>query len=74
MKMWFLTLIKQLEILRVENNLLQESNNKLQAKITTVPFDPKLFEFKTEVKAITFHNLKLIQKEGEWETTIVLDV
>lgn len=48
--------------------------NKIEATVTTVPFDPTLFTFKTEIKAVTFHELAVQQKPNQWETTVVLDV
>lgn len=48
--------------------------NHVQAVGRGEKFDPKRHEIKTEVKAVTYHQLSIQKKNGLWETNIILDI
>ena len=37
-------------------------------------FDPERHEIKTEIKAVTYHQLSIQNKNGLWETSIIFDI
>lgn len=37
-------------------------------------FDPSRHEFKTEIKAVTYHQVEVREKEGTWEARIIFDI
>ena len=37
-------------------------------------FNPHFHEIKNEIKAVTFHDLEIVQKKNRWETKIVFDI
>jgi SHS2 domain-containing protein len=47
---------------------------RLQAWVGGEPFDPERHEFKTGIKAATYHNLEVKKAAAGWEATIILDI
>jgi len=39
-----------------------------------VPFDPKVHPVRHEVKAVTFHQFRVIQKKNGWEAEVIFDI
>ena len=37
-------------------------------------FDPSRHRFKTEIKAVTYHQVEVIQKEGMWIGRVIFDI
>ena len=48
--------------------------NRLRATLKVVPFDPAQHEILREIKAVTYHQLKVAQKDAGWEATIIFDL
>ncbi len=46
----------------------------LQADCRGEPFDPARHRLAHEVKAITQHELRVVQTEAGWEATLILDI
>ncbi len=64
----------------VENLLFKEFKIKsigedgLEAVIRGEPFQEGIHVIKTEVKAVTYHQIEVKQKEGQWRAQIILDL
>ncbi|MEW6026585.1 MAG: archease [Planctomycetota bacterium] len=76
------TLLKEFTL---ENNLVGkvkiksiDSNNALRLVLSAViqgePYDPKRHTIKTEIKAVTFHNLSIKKTSGGYTAEVVFDV
>lgn len=52
-------------------NITQE---RIEAAVETVPFDPRLHKIRTEVKGVTFHQAEVREKEGQWFAKVIIDV
>ena len=52
----------------------REAHSKVTAELSGEPFDPARHEIHTEVKAVTYHLLKVAQEGGLWTGRIVLDL
>lgn len=50
------------------------SPSQLNATLETVPFDPNRHKILCEIKAVTYHQIDVIQKNNHWEATIVFDL
>jgi SHS2 domain-containing protein len=50
--------------------LCQES---LKARISCVPFDPTTFEVLCEIKAVTYHQTHIREKDDHWEARVIFD-
>ena len=46
----------------------------LEAVLKTVPFDPEFHEILTEIKAVTYHQIEVMQKGGRWEAQVIFDL
>ena len=46
----------------------------LEAALKTVPFDPVLHEILNEIKAVTYHQIEVAEKENRWEARIIFDL
>jgi SHS2 domain-containing protein len=46
----------------------------LDATLKTVPFDLNLYEVLCEVKAVTYHQIEVVQEDDRWETRVTLDL
>jgi SHS2 domain-containing protein len=46
----------------------------LEATLAGEPFDRSRHETGTDVKAVTFHRFEVVEREGRWRATVVLDV
>lgn len=73
--------LSELLFLHDVNNLLfknfcvnQLSDYQLNADVSGEVFDEKRHIIKTEVKAVTYHNLSIIQKDQQWKTRIIFDL
>ena len=50
------------------------SEKKLSATITYDLFEPDIHEIKNEIKAVTYHKIKVEQKSEYWISNIIFDV
>ncbi|RLB11590.1 MAG: hypothetical protein DRG39_03850 [Deltaproteobacteria bacterium] len=50
------------------------SSRDISAILSLVPFDEKIHEKEYEIKAVTYHQLKISQKDNHWEASIIFDV
>lgn len=49
-------------------------NGRLNAVIRGEPLDKQRHDFKTELKAITYHQFQLSQEANGWNATVIFDV
>jgi SHS2 domain-containing protein len=55
-------------------HVLQIDGKSLQAEAWGEPLQDAVHTIKAEVKAVTYHNLKVYQEQGIWHATVVLDI
>lgn len=46
----------------------------LQAEARGEAFDPSRHKFKMEIKAVTYHQVELKEKDGKWEARVIFDI
>ena len=46
----------------------------LRARLCGEPREPKRHRWELIVKAVTYHELKVVEKDGRWETEVYLDI
>ena len=49
------------------------SLSRVSAALKTVPFDPTVHEILSEIKAVTYHQIQVMEKESFWEAQIIFD-
>jgi SHS2 domain-containing protein len=49
------------------------SSTQLDAALKTVLFDPTVHEILSEIKAVTYHQIQVIEKESFWEAQVIFD-
>jgi len=49
-------------------------NNRLKANVRGEILDPARHEIKTGIKAVTYHQLYVKEREGGWEARVILDI
>ena len=50
------------------------SDNSVTAELLGEPYDPGRHELKTEVKAITYHQLEIRRDVGTWRGRVIIDI
>lgn len=50
------------------------SPNGLRARLLGEPRDPRRHPWELIIKAVTYHQLKVVEKNGRWETEVYLDI
>ena len=50
------------------------SRTNVEAEIAGEPFDPARHEFDTEVKAVTYHQLRIARDGDQWTGRVILDI
>ncbi len=55
-----------------EFELLNESS--LKATLSGEPYNPEKHELQIDVKAVTYHKIKVVEKGGEWTACIYVDI
>lgn len=50
------------------------SSMELRATLWTSPFDANIHEIIREIKAVTYHQIEVIDKNGIWEAVVILDL
>ncbi|MCK4859825.1 MAG: archease [Candidatus Omnitrophica bacterium] len=62
------------EFLAKEFEIRQLEKNCLKAKVKGEKFDVKRHFLKSEIKGVTYHNLKVEKKNNFWQTEVIFDV
>jgi SHS2 domain-containing protein len=57
-----------------EASVLEEMPNDLAIELVGEKFDPRRHQLLTEIKAVTYHELKVGQTGAQWTARIVFDV
>jgi SHS2 domain-containing protein len=57
----------------VEFNV-RASESSVQATARGEPFDPARHQSEHEVKAITYHELKVVKENGDWLAEVIVDI
>ena len=50
------------------------SSSHLEATLETAPFEPEFHEVLSDIKAVTYHQSQVTEKENGWEARIIFDV
>jgi len=50
------------------------SENRLEATVNFDPYDPESHVVKSEVKAVTYHQIQVTENPNGWESQIIFDV
>ena len=58
---------KRFQVKRIENN-------RLEANARGEVLDPARHEIKSGIKAVTYHQLYVKEKDGGWEAQVILDI
>lgn len=58
---------KRFQVKRIENN-------RLKANVRGEVLDPARHEIKSGIKAVTYHQLYVKEKDGGWEAQVILDI
>lgn len=48
--------------------------NRLQALVTSVPYDAQRHDIRNEIKAVTYHQVDVGQQDGGWVARVYFDV
>lgn len=54
--------------------IIKMDDRHLEAKVWGERFSPSRHQLKTEIKAITYHNLKIDRDETGWRSEVIFDV
>ncbi|RPJ43574.1 MAG: archease [Deltaproteobacteria bacterium] len=57
-----------------EFSIFQLTPTCLKAAARGERFDPSRHEFKTEIKAVTYHQVEVSQKDGVWVGKVIFDI
>jgi SHS2 domain-containing protein len=57
-----------------EFSILHLNSNSLKAVARGEIFDPSRHHLKTEIKAVTYHQVEVKKREHRWEAKVVFDV
>ena len=55
-------------------NIHSLSNSNLEASLHTVTFNPEFHQVLTEVKAVTYHRIEVVQKGSVWKASVIFDL
>ena len=50
------------------------SDSRLEAKLDTRQYDPQMDELIYEIKAVTYHQISVLEKEDHWEARVIFDL
>ncbi len=68
----YLWTVRELLIITVDISSISES--KLSADVTTLEFDAALHPIKNEIKAVTYHQIKVVQSAPGWKAQVIFDI
>ncbi|HPD57561.1 MAG TPA: archease [Smithellaceae bacterium] len=54
--------------------LLEMNEEKMSARLLGEPYDTKKHQLKMEIKAVTYHTLKIEKREQGWRARVIFDV
>lgn len=55
-------------------NIDSLSSTTINATLKTLPFDPMQYDILREIKAVTYHQIDVTQKDGVWKARVILDL
>ena len=55
-------------------NIDSLTSSRLEATLETVPYDPEIHEILNEIKAVTYHQIQVINKGDLWEARVIFDL
>lgn len=50
------------------------SETKLKARVRGEPYNPEKHSIRREIKAATYHDLKITEEDGKWKAVVVFDL
>jgi SHS2 domain-containing protein len=50
------------------------AETRIDARLHTVPFNPKLHEVVTEIKAVTYHQIEVARRKDGWQAAVIFDL
>jgi SHS2 domain-containing protein len=50
------------------------SSRRLEGMLDTISYDPTHQEILCDIKAVTYHQIAVLEQNGVWEATVILDV
>jgi SHS2 domain-containing protein len=65
---------ENLVVTSVNIGALSPSPPSLEATVATAPFDPQLHEILMEIKAVTYHQIEVVDKGDMWESSVIFDL
>jgi SHS2 domain-containing protein len=68
----YLWTVRELLVITVDISSISES--KLSADVATRVFDAALHPIKNEIKAVTYHQIKVVQSATGWEAQVIFDI
>ncbi len=68
----YLWTVKELLVAAVD--ITSISKSKLSADVATLIFDPAHHPIKNEIKAVTYHQIKVVQSTTGWESQVIFDI
>jgi len=54
--------------------IVDVKSSRLNAVVETIPFDPEFHEILNEIKAVTYHQIQVVQKGTRWEAQVIFDL
>jgi SHS2 domain-containing protein len=52
----------------------QVACGRLEATLGTTPFDPAVHDILTEIKAVTYHQAEVVNRNDRWEARVIFDL
>ena len=65
---------ENLVVTSINIGALSPSPPSLEAALDTTPFDPQMHEILMEIKAVTYHQIEVVNKGDIWESSVILDL
>jgi len=62
------------ELLTAEAEVLEIGETRIQSRIRCDPHDPTRHEIRHELKAVTYHDLRVEPTSNGWEAVVIFDV
>jgi SHS2 domain-containing protein len=65
---------ENLVVTSINIGALSPSPPSLEAALDTTPFDPQMHEILMEIKAVTYHQIEVVNKGDMWESSVIFDL
>ena len=65
---------EHLVVTSINIGALSPSPPSLEAALDTIPFDPQMHEILMEIKAVTYHQIEVVDKGDMWESSVIFDL